>query len=119
MTRVPFNTDNIKKEYLKRITTAKICDGCEYCCSFECGLGISSIKRNVVKNVQDLFDVTFVCPRNPQKNIAISKFFLPNCLFEEKYMQEVMKIAETKMYINGTTILDELLKWGRQEIIDN
>ena len=119
MTRVPFNTDNKKKEYLKRIATDKLCDVCDYRCSFERGLGISSIKRNVVKNVQDLFDITFICPRNPQKNIAISKFFLPNDLFEEKYIQKVMKIAETKMHINGTTILDELLKWGRLEITDN
>lgn len=118
MARVPFNTDNIKKEYLKKLAGDEICLTCGYGSS-QCDLKVLSINRNVVENVQDLFDVTFVCPSNSQKKIVISKFFLPNSLFEEKYMQDVNKIAETKMDINGKEILDELLKWGRLEIIDD
>ena len=119
MTRVPFNTDNIKKEYLKKMAIDRICIACRHCCSVKRDLIVSSINRNVVKDVQDLFEVTFSCTCNSQKKIVISKFFLPNGLFEEKYMQEVMKIAETNMYISCKTILDELLKWGRLEITNN
>lgn len=118
MARVPFNTDNIKKEYLKNLARDEICLTCGYGYS-QCDLKVLSINRNVVENVQDLFDATFVCHSNSQKKIVISKFFLPNSLFEKKYMEEIMKRAETEINITGKEVLDELLKWGRLEIIDD
>lgn len=117
MARVPFNTNTIKMEYLEEFAKKNLCRECDGICTPECKK--SDINRNIVGDVQDFFEVRFSCFRYPHNYIRISKFFLPNSLFEEKYMQDVNKIAETKMDINGKEILDELLKWGRLEIIDD
>ncbi len=119
MARVPFNTDNIKRDYLKQMATTKICYTCDNFCSSECKLDIIDVNRNVLKNAQDLFEVTFSCPRDLEKNVMVSKFFLPNVLFEEEYIQKVKKMAESETTIFGRKILDELLNWGRLEITEN
>lgn len=116
MTRVPFVTDNVKKEYLVNIATNRVCENCEYACSSECGLTQESVKRTVVDEVQDLFDIAFSCSRNPDKVLKISKFFLPNTNFEKDYLEDISKLSESKININGRKVLDELLKWGRLEI---
>lgn len=113
---VPFDTDDVKKEYLKGLATCKICCGCDYNDS-SCVLEENVINRNIVPNVQDLVDISFTCPNDPKKTLQISKFFLPNSVFEEKYVKEVLNVAGKKMNINGGEILNEILKWGRLYLI--
>lgn len=117
MARVPFSTDTIKIEYLTKFAKKNLCSECDGICTPQCKK--SDINRIAVEDVQDFFEVKFSCFRYPHNYIRISKFFLPNSLFEAKYIQEIYKIAETKMDIKGKEVLDELLKWGRLEVIDD
>ena len=118
MLRVPFVTDEVKEQYLVKKATDKICDGCSFVghCEFGGVQKNGDVKRTVVKNVQDLFELTFDCKYYSKGSVKISKFFLPNGLFEKKYLEEMAKLSESSMIVDGNEVLDEILKWGRLQI---
>ena len=118
MSRVPFVTDEVKEKYLIKKAAEKICDGCSFIehCEFGGVQKNGSVKRTVVREVQDLFEVDFYCQFHPYKTVKISKFFLPNENFEKNYLEKIGKLSQSSMVLNGYNILDELLKWGRLEI---
>lgn len=118
MSRVPFVTDEVKEKYLIKKAAEKICDGCSFIghCEFGGVQKNGSVKRTVVREVQDLFEVNFCCQFYPDKTVKISKFFLPNEYFEKNYIEKISKLSQSSMNIKGDNVLDELLKWGRLEI---
>lgn len=115
---LPFDIDKKKKDYLLRNATTNICSGCTFAGSHECGLVVKSEKRTIVDDIQDCFEIVYMCPRSQTNYLRVEKFFLPNSKFEEKYFEKVIDISKSKMIINGSIILEELLNWGRISNID-
>lgn len=118
MLRVPFVTDEVKERYLMKKAADKICTGCSFIGKCEFG-GLQKNgddKRITVRDVQDLFEVTFCCKYYSDKKVKISKFFLPNKLFEKKYLEEMAKLSEVSIVVDGNKVLDETLSWGRLEV---
>lgn len=118
MLRLPFVTDEVKERYLTKKAAEKICDGCSFAghCEFGGMKKTTDNKRTVVKDVQDLFEGTFECKYHSYKTVKVSKFFLPNELFEKKYMEQMKKLSQTSMIVDGNKVLDEILTWGKLEI---
>lgn len=113
--KLPFDIDKRKREYLLRIATEKMCCGCTFVGSHEC-LIVENEKRTMVDDTQDCFEVTYKCPIGAHKCTKIEKFFRPNKMFKEKYFEEIDKISQIKMKIDGAKILESLLSFGRLQI---
>ena len=114
--KLPFDINKRKREYLLRIAAEKMCIGCDFVGSHECGLIVENEKRTMVDDIQDCFEVTYKCPIGAHKCTKIEKFFSPNKIFKEKYFEEIHKISQSQMTIEGAKVLESLLLFGRLQI---